>query len=415
MTSSKLTPTKFYSATLNPVFTRICQSFSGLTARWFYRFKLDIDEADIDKLKALGSERIVYLVNHPTHADGVVMFTFSARLGQLFHYIAAYESFRGWRGKFFQLVGVYSIRRGVGDRTSLAYTLKLLQEPTCRLVIFPEGGCSYKNDTVMLFRAGAVDLSLRAINRLVQQTDTIPNFYLVPVSLKYRYIHPMDRAIERSLSQLEQTLNIPVTGTDFYGRLRAIGKTILQQMEQEFGLNGNSDYLDWNQRITQVKQQMALTCEQVLEIPPAPQLLMRERVYRIQSALDSRYEQAVENQELEDTVQETKKSNKDLFKDTYKSLYDITSRILNLDAIYDGYVQAHPTPERFLDTLITAEREVYRIDEPPPKGLRIARLKIGNIVNLRDYFADYQQNQEVTVNTLIQQLQETVQTNLKTA
>lgn len=405
-------PTKFYPPTLNPVFTRICQSFSGIAARWFYRFKLEVDEAEVDRLKALAGERVVYLVNHPTHADGVVMFVFSTRLGQLFHYIAAYESFKGWRGKFFQQVGAYSIRRGVGDRASLAQTLKLLQEPAAQLVIFPEGGCSYKNDTVMPFRTGAVDLSLRAMSRIVQQTDTIPNFYLVPVSLKYHYVRPMDRAIERSLRQLEQALHLPATHADAYTRLRAIGKAILQRMEQEFGLGETPDHPDWNLRIAQVKHQMVRTCEHALAIPPAPQLPMREQVYRIQSTLENRYEKSLKDSELDDSLETIDESSDDSFKHTYTQLYDITARILNLDAIYDGYVQAHPTPERFLDTLITAEREVFRIDQPQPKGLRITRLKIGTLINLRDYFAAYQQNREETVDVLNQQLQQTVQANL---
>ncbi|MBF2027089.1 MAG: 1-acyl-sn-glycerol-3-phosphate acyltransferase [Oscillatoriales cyanobacterium C42_A2020_001] len=405
-------PIKFYPPTLNPVFTRICQSFSSLAARWFYRFKLDVDETDIDKLRSLAGERVVYLVNHPTHADGVVMFVFSARLGQLFHYIAAYESFKGWRGKFFQQVGAYSIRRGVGDRASLAQTLKVLQEPAAQLVIFPEGGCSYKNDTVMPFRTGAVDLSLRAMSRIVQQADTIPNFYLVPVSLKYRYVRPMDRAIERSLRQLEQALNLPATHADSYTRLRAIGKAILQHMEREFGLDETLDHPDWNQRIAQVKHQMVRTCEQALDIPPAPQLPMRERVYRIQSTLENKCDQSNKNQSLDNPSESVDELIDDSFKESYMQLYGITARVLNLDAIYDGYVQAHPTPERFLDTLITAEREVFRIDQPQPKGFRIAGLRVGTMINLRDYFDDYQQHREETVNDLNQQLQETVQANL---
>lgn len=87
------------------------------------------------------------------------MFLLSARLGEVFHYLVAHEAFQGLQGRLLTTrLGAYSIRRGLGDRRSVAQTLELLMQPACRLVVFPEGGCSFQNDTVMPFRGG-VDLS----------------------------------------------------------------------------------------------------------------------------------------------------------------------------------------------------------------------------------------------------------------
>jgi hypothetical protein len=70
---------------------------------------------------------------------------------------------------------------------------------------------------------------------------------------------------------------------------------------------------------------------------------------------------------------------------------------LNFDAIYDGYVAANPTLERFLDTLTRLEREIFNIDRPAPKGHRIAQVKAGSLLNLQDYFEPFQKAKSTTV------------------
>ncbi|MDJ0592057.1 MAG: hypothetical protein QNJ72_19050 [Pleurocapsa sp. MO_226.B13] len=93
-------------------------------------------------------------------------------------------------------------------------------------------------------------------------------------------------------------------------------------------------------------------------------------------------------------------------------LYDDTLRLLNLDAIYDGYIAENPTQERFLDTLITLEREVFRVETPRPKNMRLAQVKIGELINLKDYLDDYCQDKDATVKKITQQVQQIVQTNV---
>ena len=186
----------------------VIQRLSGLYAAWFCRFRLIIESEDSKCLKKLQQSRVIYLPNHPTHADGVAMFVLSAQIHQWFYYIAAYESFKGLKGWLMSRLGAYSIRRGIGDRSSITQTLELMQQPNCKLVMFPEGGCSYQNDTVMPFREGAVGLSLRSLKKLAQSSDTVPDFYLVPVSLKYQHPKAMNNAIARSLKKLEKTMSI---------------------------------------------------------------------------------------------------------------------------------------------------------------------------------------------------------------
>ena len=183
---------KFIPPQPQPVWIGLAQRLAGSVAWGMSRFRLQLDDHDRQYLQALADSRVVYLPNHPTHADGIAMFILSAYIQQMFYYIAAYESFQGWQGKVMAGLGAYSIRRGVGDRPSILATLKLLEEPACKLVMFPEGGCSYQNDTVMPFREGAVGLSLKALKNLARTHDPVSDFYLVPISLTYQHRRAMD-------------------------------------------------------------------------------------------------------------------------------------------------------------------------------------------------------------------------------
>ena len=378
---------------------RLCQSVFGLVTYWSYQLELLIDDRDIAQLKAIEDQRVVYLPNHSTLNDGIVVFLLSARIGQLFHYVVAYEAFQGWMGKLLQKVGAYSIRRGIGDRSSIVQTLKLLQQPACKLLIFPEGGCSYQNDTVMPFRPGAIELSFKAIARLVKQGATVPDFYLVPVSLKYRYRRSMDSELTKTLNSLEMALSIQPATNDFYQRLRAIGERVLINLETEYhlkySLNGATPETDWNERINQLKTHLLNYCETKLDLAQSTQVAARERVYKIQSILASNLPRSPE-----------------LSTATYAHLYKTTVRLLNFDAIYDGYVASKPTPERFFDTLDRLEREIFQVDRPKSKGYRQVFVKTGTPINIKEYWQSYQSDSATTIKTLTEQIQQTVQKNL---
>jgi 1-acyl-sn-glycerol-3-phosphate acyltransferase len=389
---------KFIPPQLNPLITRLIQSIFYLVTYFAFKFKLIVDEEDLAKVRAIASNRVVYLPNHSNLDDGVVVFQLSARIGQLFNYVVAIEAFQGIVGKLLQLVGAYSLRRGVGDRSSVAQTLNILQQPQCKLVIFPEGGCSYQNDTVIPFRTGAIELSFKVLEKLVKQENTVPDFYLVPVSLKYRYPHATEKQITQALEGLEVALAIKSTQRDNYSRLRAIAEKVLNNLEQEYHVI-TLEQADWNQRLENLRKQMLDYCEAKLALAGNKNQL-RERVYKVQSILrnlgDPDKNPAID----------------------YSHLYLTTVRLLNFDAIYDGYVAEKPTVERYFATLDRLEREVFGIDRPKYKGRREIIAKIGTPINLKDYWQLEQGDQpsisrEQIINHLTEIVQLQVQANLR--
>ena len=379
---------KFVPPQRNDVLTRILQSISYVVIYLLYKARLVVDEDDVASLRAIADKRVVYLPNHSNLDDGLIMFLLSARVGQLFNYVVAYEAFRGLIGKLMQTVGAYSIRRGVGDRDSIVQTLKILQQPQCKLVIFPEGGCSYQNDTVMPFRSGAVELSFKAMEKVAKKEDTVPSFYLVPISIKYNYKNATSNEIDRALKELETALDLPSDKGDFYSRLRNVGDRVLTNLETEYGVSARSS--DWNQRMDRLRKQMVEYCESKLNLTPATALPNRERIYKVQSILFF-----LDPQDRQAGID-------------YEHIYRTTVRLLNFDAIYDGYVAANPSKERFLATIDRLEREVFDLDRPKFKGWRRAIVKIGTPIDLKDYWQAYQNEPQVDGNLKLSSRQETI-------
>jgi 1-acyl-sn-glycerol-3-phosphate acyltransferase len=387
--------TQFYPPIRNSFIIWLAQKLLPWVARLFLKVDLVVPTYSLAKLQGLKGKPYLVLCNHPTFHDPMVMFLLSGRLKVPFYYLAAYEQFQAPVQRWlYQRLGAYSIRRGLADRPSIAHTLEIMQERDCRLVIFPEGGCSFQNDTVMPFRSGGIQMALQAMARRVKAGKKARDFYVVPVSLKYRYTGDMKGAIVRALNQLEQALDLSNGSADYYQRLRSIAHKLLSRYEQEYGITSNPG-ASWNDRIAALKSQVLQQCELRLGITPAPHEPDRERVYRIRHLLSIRI-----NTILPDGT------------DGWDVVRKASVRMLNFDAIYDGYVAAHPTPERFLDTLVRFEREVFEIDQPQPKGHRQAIVQVGEPVNLKDYFGAYVGDRAGTVNALLDQLHGTMQKNL---
>ena len=386
----------FYPPRPNQFLIRALQWVAPWVGRWRYRLRLELTPGSAERFRSVAAGGLLLVPNHPTHVDWMAIFLMSAQLGDWFHFLAAVERFRGREGWWLQRIGAYSVRRGLGDRPSVAQTLNLLSKPHCRLVIFPEGGYSFQNDTVMPFRAGAVQIALQAMHKQVRQGQEPTDLYAVPISLKYRYSGNMTSVIDRTLAQLERILDLTRPSHHFYERLIQVADRAMMSFEQEYGLRVEENRsLPWNERIQQIKDHALMCCEQALEITPAPSKPLRERVYHVQRELDTR----AATFGLTDAF-------------SYDAIQTATARLLNFDAIYHGYVASDPTPERFLDTLVRLERAMFGIDQPPPKGDRTILAHIGDPIRLRDWLPAYRENRAATADQLTEVLRQSVQTGL---
>ncbi|MEO1620571.1 MAG: 1-acyl-sn-glycerol-3-phosphate acyltransferase, partial [Cyanobacteria bacterium J06632_3] len=235
-----------------------------------------------------------------------------------------------------------------------------------------------------------------------------------PITLKYRYRQPMQRVIDKTLQRLENQLNIAPANSDNYQRLRQIANEVILKIEKEADFLGldlsNQEDLDWNQRIDRLRQVFIDKCESELGLKPNLNMPIRERVYRVQAFLEDSEDS--KNKVDENTVDDSAETNSGMQSLSREDIYWDTVRLLNFDAIYDGYVAEAPTPERFLDTLTRLEREVFHLEHAQPKALRQACFYIGDPINLKAYLNDYQKDRSKTVDQLAAQLNQTMQDNL---
>lgn len=386
----------FFPPRPNLALIRGLQWIAPWVGRWRYHVQIQLTPGSLERFRAVAPYGVLLIPNHPTHIDWMTVFLMSGKVQDWFHYLAAIERFRGREGWWLQRVGAYSVRRGLGDRPSVAQTLSLLGQLRCRLVIFPEGGYSFQNDTVMPFRPGAVQLALQAMHKQARQGKSVCPLYALPISLKYRYRGDMTAVIDRTLARLEQRLDLTSSGPNFYDRLIQVADHAMMIFEQEYGLRVEDNRtLPWNERIQIIKTHALLCCEQAVGLSPNEADPLRERVYRVQRELETLAMQTESAAPL-----------------NYEAIQTTTARLLNFDAIYHGYVASDPTPERFLDTLIRLERAIYGVDQPPPKGDRTAMIHIGEPIALHDWLPAYQDDRATTTEQLTAILHKAVQSGL---
>lgn len=395
----------FYPPLPNSFLINFAQFIAPVVTRYIFQFELHIDRESTATIQQFSDRRLLLLPNHPTFQDPIVMFALSGKLKQKFYYLSAYELFQGFMTGIFQGLGVYSIRRGLVDRPSIAQTIDILTQKNSHLVVFPEGGCSFQNDTVMPFRVGAVQIAFQAMSKLAKQGE-IPDLYVLPISIKYRYTQNMQRVIHQTLNRLEKALSIESNGSD-YDRLRAIAQQVLVQMEREYDTySPTKNALSWDERISLLRTHILECCEQQLGISSNSKEALRERTYKMEYVLKTQADALESETSSEAEISTGEPANK------YSLIEKSIKRLLNFDAIYDGYVAENPTPERFLDTLTRLEREVFDIDKPPAKGYRQARIKVGEPINLKDFFTEYQRDRASIINAMTLKVQQAVQQNL---
>jgi hypothetical protein len=354
---------------------------------------------------------------------------------------------------FFQSVGVYSIRRGLVDRQSIKQTIDLLQQPGCHLVIFPEGRCSFQSDRLMAFQPGGIQLAFQALGKLAKSEATLPNLYAVPISIHYRYEGDLRAVVEETLAELEAALasSLEAAGlgtpsddaahwmaealekleaplevqaqalpaaaiaqlpADAYGRLKRLALGVLQRIEADYRdwnlvlppLAGEN----WNGRIDALRNAVLQRCEQFLDLPSPENQPRRDRAYRIQAALAD-YQAQRENQVPKEVASQAPLPGRDL---PVALIERSIERLLNLDSIYDGYVQENPTPERFLDSLARFQRELFQIDQPRAKRNRKAHMTVAAPINLAERWEAYGRDRAATVDQLNQDIRQVMQANL---
>lgn len=353
---------------------------------------IEYPPADLDRLEALRDERVVLIPNHPSKADGAVMFELSHRANQDFYILANRESFDDWLGlwgKWMQRCGAYSVARGARDVASSKATASLLASAPNKLVIFPEGGAYSRYGQVFPFQDPVFHL-LRYATLQMKKAGCDRPLYIQPVAIKYRIVGDMSPEISQSLRRLERELELAdAVPNDLYERLMRVCFEVLRCMEVANRIRSpHGESIE--KRIEKVREAIMSRVETSLGTVP-----LQAKKANTNSAIRTRelinhFYQIMRTDELPESQYGTSLLNEEFRR--MKPIRRDIDRLGNWMPVREGYVKEHPTQERYVDMLLRLEYEV--LGRSRLKGPTRCIVRLGRAFDLRDFMKQHS-NDEV--------------------
>ena len=364
--------------------------------------RVEIVGDGMDRLRSFRGKRCMLMPSHSGGFEPYVILHLSKLLHDDYNYLAAAETFDrtllfGW---IMQRVGAYSIIRGTADRPSFQMTRQLLTAGKRWLVVFPEGQTVWQNDTVIPFQPGVLQLAFKAFET-VAENDAQASLFCLPLSIKYIYLQDMTRERDKSLSRLEAGLlpdSESSTPADPYERLRRIAEAMLVANETRHNVvPDKNDSLD--DRIQRMKEAVVRRIERQFDLTPRSDHSLLDRIRALFNIVDRIVYEDADGSRYEKKLHCERQQ-------AARTLYDDLWRVLQLVAIYDGYVRESMTTERFMDVLGLLEMEVFA--ERRIWGPRKALVKLGQAVDLKDHLADYRRSKPEIVHRVTLELETSV-------
>lgn len=399
----------FLSPQINPLVVATVRALMPLMKRTLFGgLELWLEERSMETLRRYKGERMLLLPNHPTGEEPQVLFDIATRLDEVFNFVAAREVFdweRGFRGWVLRRVGVYSVIRGAADRESFMMSKKILMEGLNRLVIFIEGEISRGNDTLIPFEPGVIQLAYWAQEALAKeakkkgQDGEYPPVYVAPVAIRYYFKPGAETAIEQGLQNLEKAVGVqPEAGDDPYRRIRRIGEKILTVLEQENHLVAVPE-TTLTERVEAIKNRLLKKMEVFLELKPDPLASTLDRLREIRNTMDKMihtYDDPGEMTPYERRIAEHMRL-------ALQEFYEDLDRVVYFVTYNESYLKDHPSNERLIEAIRRLEKEVFglaRLTYP-----RVATVEVGDVISLKDHFAEYEADKKGHVKDLAARLE----------
>lgn len=196
-------------------------------------------------LRRLSGESVVIAVNHSDRSDPVSVFALSKYVQEKFFYLSARELFDeafGLKGWFLRHSGGYSVIRGEPeDKESRDLTVSLIAEASTKLVMFPEGDVSGRDDIILPPKPDGIRNLLEAYMR--RQTQTKRSVFLLPVGMYYAVSPSAIASLAHCLGKLEAltAISSPSPNAPFHERIYRLASNLVSQLEKQHGMPTSSD------------------------------------------------------------------------------------------------------------------------------------------------------------------------------
>lgn len=360
--------------------------------------RFELPASDAARLRACAGSAALLCPNHPTPAEGPLMFLVGHKLRLRYLHFTALEVY----GKFGPLgpwmlpgAGCVSIRRRAVDSPAFQ-TIRALLGARRNFVLFPEGEISGLSDRLLPFERGAVQIGFWGLEDLHAHSPSEP-LLLVPIAIKYRETGDAPRAVRDSLWRLERALGLPPAGPERGGlwRLKRIEAAYLGTMEVELGVADGGAGAG-NARWGRMWDALTRRASSGLGVePPGPTLTRPQTARDLLNAWDAAW--------LAHGPRGPARKSPEWAR--LKALHRDVARLNRFMGFDEKYVSAWPSVERFGDVLRRIEEQVlgrHRFRR------RVARLRVGEPIDLAPLAEDYRQGRKSAVAAVTGVLEERV-------
>lgn len=205
--------------------------------------------------------------------------------------------------------------------------------------------------------------------------------------------------MQNSLQDLEKAVGLkPESGWDNYQRVRAIGEKVLsiqEQAHQMVPLPG----LTLTDRVEAIKNRILKKIELFLDLKPAANAGTLARLREIRNMMDKLIHIYDDPGELTAYEQRTVEH----LRLALREFYDDLDRVVYFLTYNESYLDENPSPERLAEAIRRLEKEVFglaRLIHP-----RTAVVKVGEVVNLKEQFPEYEADKKGFVKAMAEQLE----------
>ena len=361
----------------------------------------------INLIRAVQNTPAVLAVNHIDRCDPSVVATLATRCREDYYYLAARELFdenHGLRGMLMQGSGVYSVIRGMPEDTqSKEKTIELIADDKQKLVMFPEGDVTGRDDEIQPLKLDGIANMFEAQRRCLQGIARKP-VEIIPVAVYYEACANTQQPLKDCLTSLEHFLDLPTWAGPVEARIQAVLHAMLRQMEEHYGAPSDSKNSD--DRIEKlchfiITAVANVTGSQNLENDSIHSYLysVRGKLTRLKGIINDTGERYRFDDYLrKDTQERLESCVKDL------------ERVQNL-LILESTLQQRPAnldvTWRIIDRL-----ELLITGRTTAKGNRIAWIEAGTPLSLLGSMADYHIHHGRTIDKTEQALRKSMQTVL---
>jgi 1-acyl-sn-glycerol-3-phosphate acyltransferase len=145
--------------------------------------------------------------NHCRYADPVVLSYLAREADTLMYAMASWHVFHQSRlqGWAIRTMGAFSVYREGMDRQALDTAVDVLSTGERPLVVFPEGAVFRTNDLLQPLLDGVGFMARSAAKRRLKEGNEKP-VVIHPVAIKYLFKGDLDKAVSRTLDNLEKRL-----------------------------------------------------------------------------------------------------------------------------------------------------------------------------------------------------------------